>query len=249
MWHDWISSPRLQQQEQQKQQQHRKQQTPLHHSRQHQLPSLLPWLVPVFPSKVHLSLALFDCCLLSFSTCLSRFSLFSFARYLPTLWLARIVSHVSEPRWCGVRGGEGSWVYLWCVVWHSMAWRCLLYRHTSTHTSLRLDSSRVSSSPRSKVCVALCSPGKCAFRPLNLLVLVRVCQCTRADSLLRRHTPPPPLPEPLPTSFSLPTYLPACRPGPTHMCMCTLVFSVRSEPAENARLLLYHYLSRPRRRS
>lgn len=43
----------------------------------------------------------------------------------------------------------------------------------------------------------------------------------------------------LPTTC-LPCLL-TCRPGPAHMCMCTSVFSVRSEPAENARLLLYHY--------
>lgn len=57
-----------------------------------------------------------------------------------------------------------------------------------------------------------------------------VCgRCTRAWlPSLRSHTPPPPT-SPASTSFF---YLPA---RPTHMCMCTLVFSVRSEPAENAR--------------
>lgn len=53
-----------------------------------------------------------------------------------------------------------------------------------------------------------------------------------------------------PSSTYLPACLPACLPaGPTHMCMCTLVFSVRSEPAENARLLLYHYQSASSRNS
>ena len=55
-------------------------------------------------------------------------------------------------------------------------------------------------------------------------------RCTRAWlPSLRSHTPPHSSYLSASTSFF---YLPA---RPTHMCMCTLVFSVRSEPAENAR--------------
>lgn len=65
-----------------------------------------------------------------------------------------------------------------------------------------------------------------------MCVCVSACvrgRCTRA------WAPLPPEPHSTSSYLSISTsffYLPA---QPTHMCMCTLVFSVRSEPAENAR--------------
>ena len=53
---------------------------------------------PPTQSSFSLSLYISDCYLHSGLSLSSPFSLFSFARYLPTLWLARIVSYVSEPQ-------------------------------------------------------------------------------------------------------------------------------------------------------